>query len=1048
MKRTVFFLMTFIALSAQMELMARATEPVVPHANPAVYEQNRAPMRSSFIVYPSVRDVKPGSDYRTSPNYRSIEGEWRFAWYNHATDPRPAEFFVPTFDDSAWDTMPIPGMWELNGYGDPLYCNKGFAWDNVFVDNPPQVPTHRNHVGQYRRCIEVPAEWRGKQVFVHIGSATSNLALWINGKKVGYSEDSKLEAEFDITKYVRCGAENLFAMEIHRWCDGSYLEDQDFWRLSGIARDCYIYARERAHVKDVKFVADLANDYRDGVLSLDVDVTPGVKYVEAVLCDAQDNPLYKRRIVPSGGKICERVEIAGVRAWSAEIPYLYTLTLSTPDESMAFNVGFRKVEIRDAQLLVNGRAVLIKGANRHEISSTGGYVMSREEMLRDIRIMKEHNVNAVRTCHYPNSPLWYDLCDEYGIYVVDEANVESHGMGYGKRSLAHREDYRAAHLARNQRVVMRDFNHPSVIVWSLGNEAGNGANFHACYDWIKGYDRSRPVQYEQANHIRYGDVPKNYNSDIECPMYASYNDCEKYASGEPKRPLIQCEYAHAMGNSLGGFKEYWDLVRKYPNYQGGFIWDFVDQALSWRDPQTGVTFYRYGGCYNDVDPSDETFCNNGFISASRTPHPSAREVWHQYQNIWSRDVDARRGVVEVYNEHFFRDLSGYALHWSVTQNGIEVLHGVVETLDVEPMQSKRVQLGYAATDIERMDGEVILTLKYLLKADEPLLTKGHCAGFNQIVLAAFDAQAAFDAAQTVTGTADMLEIDADNRVIRGNGFEVGFAGNGFLNRYMFAGKQLISKPLMPLFYRAMTENDFGARKRAKSAAYYHSWKMFRETMWYMELFVMERKGDSVEVKTQYSYSELGMWVDVVYVIDPQGRVRVQQSMRPGKHNIDCCGMLRYGMAMAMPATFSTIEFYGAGPHESYADRKSSAPVGLYRQSVNEQFCMTYSRPQESGAHCDLRYWSITDAEGCGFKVLSNVLFTASALPYEMKQYDIHSVDYCKYPQLLKKDGNTYVNIDMAQSGIVCENSWGALPLEEYRISYKAHSFEFVLLPLK
>lgn len=1048
MKRVFLFLVATIVTVAYVA----AEEVLAPHQHPGVYEQNRAPMRSSFIVYPSVSDAEPGSNYRTSPLYRTIEGEWSFMWYRHATDPRPSDFYAPTFDDSSWGRMVVPGMWELNGYGDPLYNNKGYAWDNTYIDNPPHVPTHRNHVGQYRRAIEVPAEWRGKQVFVHIGSATSNLALWINGKKVGYSEDSKLEAEFDITKYVRFGAPNLFAMEIHRWCDGSYLEDQDFWRLSGIARDCYIYARERAHVQDVKFNADLTNDYKDGRLALNVEVTPQVKYVEAVLCDALGNPLYKHRFVPRAGKIAAQIEVSNVRAWSAETPYLYTLTLATPVEAMAFNVGFRRVEIKNAQLLVNGRAVLIKGANRHELNTLRGYDVRYEDMVRDIRIMKEHNLNAVRTCHYPNSPLWYDLCDKYGLYVVDEANIESHGMGYGDKSIAHREDYKAAHLVRNRRMVMRDYNHPSVIIWSLGNEAGNGANFHACYDWIKGYDKSRPVQYEQANHIVYGATEKNYNSDIECPMYASYSRCEKYVASSPKRPLIQCEYAHAMGNSLGSFKEYWDLVRKYPSYQGGFIWDFADQALTWHDPQTGKVIYRYGGCYNDYDPTDDTFCNNGFISAARTPHPSAREVWHQYQSIWSSDVDARRGVVGVYNEYDFRSLAGYALHWSITADGRQMLQGVVDELDVLPSQRKQVQLGYTAADIEKLDGEVILTLKYLLKADEPLLAAGHCVAFNQITLKAYDARSAFDEAKQSAVAAgsdgEGLTIDYDTRRIKGKDFEVGFAPRGFLCHYTLNGESLISKPLVPLFYRAMTENDYGVCKRASNAAYYHSWKMFREPRWYMELFLLERKGDVVEVRTQYSYAELGMSVDVTYVVDAQGNVWVKQSMHPGKHKLDCRGMLRYGMAMAMPAEFDNVEFYGAGPHESYADRNSSAPVAVYRQSVDEQFCMTYSRPQESGSHALLRRWAVTNDEGCGFKVMSSTLFSASALPYAMSQYDILSAEYRKHSQLLEKDGNTYVNIDLAQSGIICQNSWGAVPLEEYRIPFTAKEFEFVLLPLR
>ena len=1029
-------------------MSAAANELAVPCESPNIFEQNREPMRSSFIVYPTVGEAVTGSNYRNAPNYKSIEGDWNFVWYKHLTDAYPTDFYSPNFDDSKWGKMAVPGLWEMNGYGDPVYVNVGYAWDNQFVDCPPFVPQFNNHRGLYRRYIDVPAEWRGKQIFIHIGSATSNLTLWVNGKRVGYSEDSKLEAEFDITKYIKAGQSNLFAMKIHRWCDGTYLEDQDFWRLSGIARDCYIYARDKAHIKDVKFTATLANDYQDGVLNLNVDVTPSVKWVEIVLTDANDNPYYKTRLAPKAGKVSAVVEINDVKAWSAEIPYLYKLTVATPTEVTAFNVGFRSVEIKNNQLLVNGKAILVKGANRHEMNPERGYALTYEDMVRDIKIMKEHNLNAVRTCHYPNSPLWYDLCDKYGIYVVDEANIESHGMGYGDKSLAHRTDYTAAHLVRNQRVVLRDYNHPSVIVWSLGNEAGNGMNFHKCYDWIKSYDKTRPVQYEQACHISYKNIPKNYNSDIECPMYASYAECEEYLNGNPTRPLIQCEYSHAMGNSVGSLKEYWDLIRKYPSYQGGFIWDFVDQALAWKDPQTGVTFYRYGGCYNDYDPSDETFCNNGFISASRKPHPSAREVWHQYQNIWTSDADVKNGVVEVYNENMFRNLDNYRLEWEVTENGVKKLSGTVEQLNIPAQMRMNVELGYKEVDIKALRGEVILTVRYLLKSDEALLKAGHCVAYNQFVIRALDMTDYIRQNLRTDMPKAVPALDLESRTVTGPDFKISFDGRGRLCSYIYNGKQLVSKPLFPQFYHAMTENDYGVRKRNSNAIYYHSWKAFRNAETYMDLFLMSKEDNYIVVTAEYSYAELGMRVKMRYEIDGEGYVSVCMSMLPGKPKFDIKGMLRFGVDFAMPDNFNTIEFYGAGATESYADRKSGTPIGIYKQSVADQFCMTYSRPQESGAHCDLRYWTITDSTGTGLKVISDKTFSATAIAYPMSQIDIHSHDYRKFPQLLESDGNTYVNIDKVQSGIICEDSWGAIPLEQYRIEYKHQNFVFHLIPVK
>ena len=1051
MKRLLLTIATLACVSAT---MAQSAAPKMERwQDPNIYEVNREPMRSSFILYPTLEEAKAGSCYHSSPLYRSIEGLWNFAWFEHRNTPRPADFYAVNFDDSSWGKMPVPGLWEMNGYGQPVYLNKGFIWDNNYIDNPPYTPDWRNHVGLYRHEVEVPAEWKGKQLFVHFGSVTSNLTLYVNGQEVGYSEDSKLEAEFDITKYVKFGAKNLFALEVHRFCDGSYLEDQDFWRLSGIARAAYIYARDKRHLKDVKFVAELVHEYKDGHLDITIETTPGVKSVKLALADAEGKELYAATATPDkSGTIEECVHLHDVKAWSAECPNLYTLTVEATDgvkpiEATAFNVGFRTVEIKNSQLLVNGQPVLVKGANRHEMNPNRGYHVTYEDMLRDIQLMKELNLNAVRTCHYPNNPIWYDLCDKYGIYVVDEGNIESHGMGYGDKSLAHREDFQAAHLIRDQRMVYRDFNHPSVIIWSLGNESGNGVNFHACYDWIKAYDKSRPVQYEQASQSRYKQRnSRNYNSDIECPMYLDYQKCEEYVSTNPDRPLIQCEYAHAMGQSMGSLKEYWDLIRKYPNYQGGFIWDFVDQALARRDPQ-GVT-YTYGGCYNDFDPTDETFCCNGFISAQRKPHTSAWEVKHQYQNIWTSAKDLEKGEVEIYNEYFFRNLAAYRLEWCVMSDGKKALSGVVENLDVEPQERKTVRLGYEPSDIASLGGELILSVRYVLKGTEPLLDPGHEVAFNQMTIREWDAEARY-AAATAPKACEPLRVCRDSRTVYGKDFSVAFAGQGWLADYTLCGRKMIAEPLKPLFYRPMTENDWGVRKRARNAHYYHSNKTFRNLPMVMDLFLMESEGEKVVVKTIYLVEEIGAKVEVIYTISPDGSVAVKETLLPNEsYKINLITMLRFGMAMAMPDSYDRIEFYGAGPHESYCDRKSGNKVDIYKQTVDEQFCTTYARPQESGSHCDLRWWRVTDSTGSGLEVRSNILFAASAIAYPMSQIDVHSEDFRKYPNLLEKTGKTYVNIDKAQAGLVCEDSWGAVQLPQYQIPYEKQSFEFVLKPLR
>ena len=1034
--------------------------------DPNFFEENRLPMRSTFIVTPTAENVVTEHDFTQSPLYRSIGGVWKFYWTENATDPQPADFWSPKFDDSAWGKMPVPGLWEMNGYGVPVYKNSGYPWHKFYKKNPPYAPTEQNAVGSYRHEISVPAEWKGKQIYVHIGSATSNLSLWVNGQYVGYSEDSKLEAEFEITKYVKPGKENLFAMQIYRWCDGSYLEDQDFFRLSGIGRDCYIYAREKKHLEDVKFVADLHDNYTKGHLDLNITTTKGVKEVRLTLAAPCGKQIKQEVVSVEKGKIDRCWHLDKVSPWSAELPNLYQLTVEVMDgantvEATAFKVGFRKVEIKNAQLLVNGKPVLIKGANRHEMAPNTGYYVTREDMIRDIQIMKELNINAVRTCHYPNSPLWYNLCDEYGIYVCDEGNVESHGMGYKEATLAKNPIYEAAHLIRDQRMVLRDFNHPSVIYWSLGNEAGNGPNFHKCYDWIKAYDKSRPVVYEQANVIRYGkDKAKDkaiYNTDIDAPMYATYDDCIKHSEDVERknwnrfnRPLIQCEYAHAMGNSLGGLKEYWDLVRKYPTYQGGYIWDFVDQALAWRDPETNELTYRYGGCWNDKDASDNNFCCNGFIAANRLPHPSAYEVKYQYQNIWASAVDVNNGVINVYNEYFFKCLKNVRLVWSLVADGKVVKTGIVEDLKIAPQAKADIQLGYTADEVKALKGELFLNVSFVLKSAEPLLQAGYEIARNQLAIAAYDYAAAFAAAQPKGACCKKAPgVKVEGKKVAGCKFVAEFDADGYLASFIYKGTQLLSKPVKPSFYRGMVDNDYGVRKNKLTRFNHTGWTVWGEDKPVLTKFeAKELKNKCAEVEAVYKYAKSGATVTMTYTIAPDGTIAVSEKMKKGHSEVKIPSMLRYGIELAMPAAFDTIEFYGAGEHETYIDRWSSALIGVYKQNVADQFWPYYSRPQECGAHCQLRWWRVVDTAGRGFEVVSEAPFQANALPYSQDQYDVHSKNYRKYSQRLEKDGNTYVNIDQAQMGVGCVNSWGRLPREEYQIPYEDKEFKFILKPLK
>ena len=788
MKKTLLIL---AAALAAIPLFAGKNDKMEPWQDPNVFEENRLPMAATFVT--------------DQQKTLTLNGVWKFKW-NETIEGRTKGFEAVDYNDTDWGTIPVPGMWELNGYNDPIYLNVGFAWRGHYENNPPYPPTEHNYVGQYRRMFNVDKSWIGKQICLCIGSATSNVRVWVNGKMVGYSEDSKLEARFDLTKYVKAG-ENLIALEIFRWCDGSYLEDQDFWRLSGIARGVYVYTRERERIEDVNIIAGM-----DGNFTVNAKVTKGVRNVRVAVIDRNGNQVAYREATPVKGEAILNGMVQNPDLWSAEIPNLYTLKVTASDrknvvESTSIDFGFRTVEIKNAQLLVNGQPVLIKGANRHEMNADKGYVVSEEDMINDIRIMKELNMNAVRTCHYPNDPRWYALCDKYGLYVVDEGNIESHGMGYGDMTLAKRPDYKAAHLIRDQRMMRRDFNHPSVIIWSLGNEAGFGDTFVACYDWLKANDPTRPVQYERAE--------KASQNDIICPMYASPKWCEDFAKGNPDRPLIQCEYAHAMGNSMGNFKEYWDLIRKYPTYQGGFIWDFVDQALRWPSNEGGTDhIFAFGGDFNEYDPSDGSFNCNGVIAADRTLHPHAYEVRYQHRNIHTSL--AGQGRVNVYNEYFFKDLSQYRMLWNISVDGEAVSSGVVENLNIAPRKTETVDLGFKT--IPQADADIFLNVSYVLKTADGVLPAGTEVAYDQIMLREKSGAAFVAGSASVSGKSLAHSETADAYVFSGS---FAFAGTqadrvgdwtatfdkatGFLTGYTVNGVQMLSEPLTPEFARAQRD---------------------------------------------------------------------------------------------------------------------------------------------------------------------------------------------------------------------------------------------------
>ena len=999
--------------------------------NPEINAVNRAPMHTNYFAFENA-DAAKKANKKQSTNYMTLNGTWKFNWVKDA-DSRPTDFWKTGFNDKGWDDLQVPAVWELNGYGDPIYVNVGYAWRNQFQNNPPEVPTENNHVGSYRREIVVPASWKGKDIIAHFGSVTSNMYLWVNGRYVGYSEDSKLEAEFDLTPYLKPGQKNLIAFQVFRWCDGSYLEDQDFFRYSGVGRDCYLYARNKKRIQDIRVTPDLDAAYQNGSLSINLDLKGSGK-VDLELVDTQGKQVATATANKSG---LVTMNVENPKKWSAETPYLYTLRASMQgsNEVIPVKVGFRKIELKGDQILVNGKAVLFKGADRHEMDPDGGYVVSPERMLQDIQIMKQFNLNAVRTCHYPDDNLWYDLCDQYGIYVVAEANIESHGMGYGDKTLAKNPSYKKAHLERNQRNVQRGFNHPSIIFWSLGNEAGDGPNFEQCYKWIKAEDPSRACQYEQAR--------QKDHTDIFCPMYYGYEGMEKYGQRtDATKPLIQCEYAHAMGNSQGGFKEYWDLIRKYPNLQGGFIWDFVDQSCRWKG-KDGVMIYAYGGDFNRFDASDNNFCDNGLISPDRVPNPHMYEVGYFYQNIWTTPADLSKGEVNVFNENFFRDLSAYYMEWQVLKDGKIIRTGRVDDLKIAPQETAKITLNIGKTCTCK---EWLLNVSYKLKNREGLLPAGFTVAKNQLTLNDYKAPSMDLKNVETTNVATVVPQIIDNQyhylIVKGNNFVAEFnKQNGYLSKYAVDGTEMLKEgaALTPNFWRAPTDNDMGAGLQNRYAA----WKNPG-----LKLVSLNSKteNDQIVVNAEYDMKNVSAKLYLTYVINNEGAIKVTQKMTADK-NATVSPMFRFGMQMQMPKCFETVEYYGRGPVENYSDRNHSTDLGIYRQSVDEQF-YSYIRPQETGTKTDIRWWKQLNAGGNGLKVVGDAPFSASALHYTICSLDDGEQKDQRHSPEVQKADLTNLIIDKAQMGLGCVNSWGALPLPQYMLPYGDYEFTFILTPVK
>ena len=1002
--------------------------------NVNINQQNREPRRANFFAFENLEKAQ-SFDKKKSANYLSMEGMWKFNFVKDH-NKRPANFFALKYDDSQWKDFPVPGLFELNGYGDATYKNIGYAWATQFDPNPPYISELNNYTGSYRRTFELPKDWKGKDVYFHVGSATSNLPLWVTGKYVGYGEDRKVAAEFNISKYLKPG-KNLIAMQVMRWCDGSYFEDQDFWRFTGIAREVYLYARPKLHAADIRLNAALENNYQDGVLNYKVSLKGGKTDVAITLCDKEGKQI--AQATGAQGVI----KVPKVNAWTAETPYLYKAYITLKNKQGAAEVipqkvGFRNVEIKNAQLLVNGQPVLVKGADRHEMDPDGGYVVSLERMIQDIKIMKQLNINAVRTSHYPCDPRWYDLCDEYGIYITAEANLESHGMGYEEKSLAKFPEYIVPHIERNEGNVKPLINHPSVIVWSLGNESGYGVNFEKAYDWVKACDKTRPAQYERGGY--------DSKTDIYCPMYIGYEESESYCKSNGTKPYIQCEYAHAMGNSEGGFKEYWDLIRKYPKYQGGYIWDFVDQGLRDKSPVTGKEIFTYGGDYGRYPASDYNFNCNGIIAPNRRLNPHAYEIQYVLQNVWIKDFDAENGSFNVYNENFFKNIDDLSLTATLFANGVKLTTvAIPDTKGIAPQATKLVKSEALKSAIEKAEAEHAteeITINFAFASDgsQPLVDKGQVMARQQIVLNGYE----FDKVDATANTGSKIEVEETNSYVKVSAERMSVTigkKTGMIDYLDVDGEPMLKfrESMTPEFWRAPTDNDYGASLQKKM-------RVWKNPQMNLKSFDKSESKDSVVLTANFEMPEVKAELMLRYRINAAGEVTVTEKMTTDKE-AKVADLFRYGMQLQMPSSFSKLEYYGRGPEENYIDRHSSSFIGKYEANVKDEY-YPYVRPQESGNHTDIRYFSIFNpTTGKGITFEGYAPMECSAIPYLVEDLDAgiekehawgqHSGD-------LVEKGLVQLHIQQRQFGLGCIDSWGASPMEKYRMHYQDRCFSFVI----
>lgn len=1002
--------------------------------NPKVFAINKEKPHASFYSYTNKKDALL-FDRNEAKFFKLLNGYWKFNWVKQ-TKHRPVGFFKPDYDVSTWDTIKVPSNWELEGYGIPVYVNTSypFAMKNP---QPPFIPGEWSPVGSYRRSFTIDETWKEKRVYIHFGAVKSAFYLWVNGQKVGYSQGSKLPAEFELSNYLQEGI-NTLAIEVYRWSDGSYLECQDFWRLSGIERDVYLYATHDVRIKDFHFKTDLDAAYIDADFRVEVELEAGQSNdhcrVEVLLQDGNKTLFQSDKLVEINdktGKIIFTDRVTNPLKWTAETPHLYNLCINLKDknntvlESTAVKVGFREVEIKGGQLLVNGKAIYLKGVNRHEHDEHTGHVINRQSMLQDIMLMKTHNINAVRTCHYPNDPLWYQLCDEYGLYLIDEANIESHGMGYGEKSLAKDTIWQAAHLDRVQRMVQRDKNHPSVIIWSLGNEAGDGVNFEVCSDWIHQFDSSRPVHYERAG--------QKEHTDIVCPMYAPIDHLVHYGRQVQTRPYILCEYAHAMGNSVGNLQDYWDVIERYDNLQGGFIWDWVDQGLV-KYTEEGIKYWAYGGDYGPDDiPSDKNFCMNGLVNPDRSLHPAIHEVKKVYQNIKVEPVPFNNNALQITNKYDFISLDRFQLEWEMLENGYPVSSGM-ETLEgIAAGTTKKIPF-YLNAWKQKEQSEYFLNFKIVLKKRWGIIKAGTILASEQIALGTEYKNRLKESKTPVS------VLWGDNTfLVGGEPFTVQFnRETGAILSYTYKEKELLVEPIEPTFWKAPNDNDYGYNMVENLA-------IWRKVMANAKVIKsdMSRIGNSqADVSFILYLPDADAHINLKYIVSGNGKIVMNYEFKTGARGLPM--LPRVGIKMALAPEFNQLEWYGRGPWENYPDRNSSADIGLYKSSVDEQY-FEYASPQDNAYKTDVRWLRLSNQANNGLYITSSEPLGFSALHYKAEDFTRRERGVM-HPFDLPLRDEVYLHIDHKIMGVGGDNSWGAKPHAPYLIEPNDYSFKVIFKP--